>query len=74
MYSTKRKFKSNETLTDKNQYHDIFADLKKQKGITHLFAQLMRIRKSLVGENLEAESDPSIYIPVFVPCSLREIN
>ena len=80
----KRKFKSTETLTDKNQYQDIFADLKKQKGITHLYAQLMRIRKSLVGENLEAKSDPSISDGVLehsdnlptsiVHCSLREIN
>ena len=80
----KRKFKSTETLTDTNQYQDIFADLKKQKGITHLFVQLMRIRKSLVGENLEAESDPSISGGVLedsdnlhtsiVHCSLREIN
>ena len=80
----KRKFKSTETLTDTNQYQDIFADLKKQKGITHLFVQLMRIRKSLVGENLEAESDPSISGGVLedsdnlhtsiVHCYFREIN
>ena len=79
-----KKFKSTETLTDTSQYQDIFADIKKQKGITHLLAQLMKIRKSMVGENLEAESAPSISDGVLedsddlhtsiVHCSLREIN
>jgi hypothetical protein len=44
----------------KNQ--KIFANLKNQEGIAHLFAELMRIRKSLVGDNLEAESAPSISV------------
>ena len=56
----KRKFCSTETSMDTNQYQDIFADHHKQKGITHLFAELLKIRKSLVGDNLDAESAPSI--------------
>jgi hypothetical protein len=56
----KRKFESTETNADRNVYNDIFAEPAKQKGITHLFVQLLKIRNSLVDENLCMESAPSI--------------
>ena len=53
------KFLSQETNSDKVEYEDIFADPAKQKGITHLFIQLLKIRNSLLDDNLCLESAPS---------------
>ena len=54
-----RKFKSKEILNGNTKYEDIFADPGKQKHITHLFNELLKIRNPLVGENLCPESAPS---------------
>ena len=55
----KGKFLSRETNSNKVVYEDIFADPAKQKGITHLFIQLLKIRNSLLDDNLCLESAPS---------------
>ena len=55
----KGKFLSQETNSNKVVYEDIFADPAKQKGITHLFIQLLKIRNSLLDDNLCLESAPS---------------
>ena len=55
----KRKFRSNEKAKSSLNYEDIFADQQKQKEITNLFSQLLKIRNSLVDENLCMVADPS---------------
>ena len=55
----KRKFTSNEAAQRTMKYDDIFADEQKQKEITHLFFQLLKIRNSLVDENLCMVADLS---------------
>ena len=48
----KRKLESQETVQHKNMYEDIFADHRKQKEITYLFSRLLKIRNSLLDQNL----------------------
>ena len=48
----KGKFQTQETNLYRNVYEDIFAGPGKQKGKTHLFVQLLKIRNSLLDDNM----------------------
>ena len=48
----KKKMKTNEAANNKVVYEDIFADYRKPKEATHLFAKLLKIRNTLVDKNL----------------------
>ena len=60
----KRKYETKETVPTQCKYEDIFADPKKQKIITHLFSELIKIRNKLVDENLCLVSAPSTSVEV----------
>jgi hypothetical protein len=55
----KKKLKSREAANNKVVYEDIFEDYLKQKEVNHLFANLMKIRDSLVDKNLRWILAPS---------------
>ena len=60
----KRKFRSNEAAKYSIKYEDIFGDIQKQKQVTHLFSQLLKIRNSMVDDNLCMVADPSTSVGV----------
>ena len=52
--------KSDEIAVEKSEYKDLFENEQKQKRITNLFERLLKIRNSLVDENLVKKTNPSI--------------
>ena len=52
--------KSDEIVAEKSEYKDLFENVQKQKAITNLFERLLKIRNSLVDENLMKKPNPSI--------------
>ena len=59
-----RKFKSQEIGDLNCVYEDIFSDHQKQKSVTHLIMELLKIREKMVDKNLNLVSDPSTSVGV----------
>ena len=59
-----KRFKSQEIDDSKCQYDDIFSDHQKQKSVTHLIMELLKIREKMVDKNLKLVSDPSTSVGV----------
>ena len=61
-----KRFKSQE-ISDLNcEYDDIFSDHQKQKSVTHLIMELLKLREKMVDKNLKLASDPSTSVQVLV--------
>ena len=59
-------YESEELLSKKCSYDDLFGDQKEQKVITHLYLKLLNIRNQLLDKNLCKVADPSTSQQVLV--------